>query len=117
MSEPSDKVTLKRDDTDPVVIVGATPDSPPTYLDALVSAGYEVRLVERAKAAANEIAALMPRVVVLSTSVPMPDHRLIHEAAIAVTAEVVILAPDADGAQVAGQIDRASAKATQRRGE
>lgn len=117
MSEQADKTTLKRVDADPIIIVGASPDDPPGYVDALIGAGYEVTMVPRVMAAANEIAAVMPRVVVLSTSVPMQDHRLIHEASIAVTAEVVILAPDTDGVQVAQQIDKASARATQRRGE
>lgn len=117
MPDQADRTTLKRADSDPIVIVGATPDAPPAYVEALIAAGYEVMMVERVMAAAVEIAAVMPRVVVLSTSVPMPDHRLIHEASIAVTAEVVILAPDTDGAEVAVRIDRASARATQRRGE
>lgn len=113
----SDKTTLKRADDDPIVIVGATGDAPPAYLEALLSAGYEVLLIPTASAAAEQIAGAMPRVVVLSTSVPMPDHRLIHEAAIAVSAEVLILAPDTDGPRVAESIDRASARASQRRGD
>ena len=74
MPDQADRTTLKRADSDPIVIVGATPDAPPAYVEALI-------------------------------------------AAIAVTAEVVILAPDTDGAEVAVRIDRASARATQRRGE
>lgn len=116
MSDQADRSTLKRVDADPIIIVGETPGAPPAYVEALISAGYEVTLVPRVKAAAVEIAAVMPRVVVLSTSVPMPDHGLIHEAAIAVTSEVVILANDTDGARVAEHVDRASARATQRRG-
>jgi hypothetical protein len=116
MSDQADRTTLKRVDTDPIIIVGEAPDAPPAYVEALISAGYEVTLIPRVMAAAVEIAAVMPRVVVLSKSVPMPDHRLIHEASIAVTAEVVMLAQDSDGANVAEQIDRACARATQRRG-
>jgi hypothetical protein len=116
MTDQANRSTLKRVDSDPIVIVGEKPDAPPAYVDALISAGYEVTLVPRVMAAAIEIAAVMPRVVILSTSVPMPDHRIIHEASIAVTAEVVLLAADADGSAVAEQVDRACARATQRRG-
>jgi hypothetical protein len=117
MTNPSDKATLRRADEDPIVIVGASSDAPPAYVEALQAAGYEVALVPTPRAAAIKIAAAMPRVVVLSTSVPMPDHRLIHEAAIAVSAEVLILTPDSDGRGVAESVDRASARATQRRGQ
>jgi hypothetical protein len=116
MTGPSEKTTLKRADDDPIVIVGASSDAPPSYIEALQAAGYEVALVPTPTEGARVIAAAMPRVVVLSTSVPMPDHRLIHEAAIAVCAEVLILAPDSDGLDVAESVDRASARATKRRG-
>ena len=116
MTSPSDKATLRRADDDPIVVVGARSDAPPAYVEALEAAGYEVAMVPTPAAAAIKIAAAMPRVVVLSPSVPMPEHRLIHEAAIAVSAEVLILAPDTDGLSVAESVDRASARATQRRG-
>lgn len=116
MSDISERTTLRRAEDDPVIVVGATSDAPPVYVEALLAAGYEVAYAATAKEAATDIAGVMPRVIVLSTSVPMPDHRIIHEASIAVTAEVLILAPDTDPNRAREEVDRASARATQRRG-
>jgi hypothetical protein len=107
--------TIKRLDSEGVMIVGATESKPPAYLSALREAEYDVSLV----ATASEASALMPErrphVVILSPSVPMPEHRVVHEIALAVSALVLVIPNDARPSDVHAEVSEGIKKATRKR--
>lgn len=110
-----EKPTIRRADVPCVTIVRPDSSRPPEYIQALVEEGYDVAQVSGAKHAAMEIPQTMPHVVVLSPAIPMTDHRLVHEAAIAVGCVVLLLPDDAQPARVCSEVDEAMTRAAKRR--
>jgi hypothetical protein len=111
----TDKRTLRRVDGPGVMIIGKTAEAPPDWLEGLDVEAYEVSLVERALDASTEMAEVMPLVVVITPAVPMTDHRTIHDAAVAVGANVLIVPDDAHPAIVQAEVEEAMAKAAKKR--
>jgi hypothetical protein len=107
----SQRVTLTRIDWPTVLIVGARGAG---YVERLEEEPYRVEIVDTAGAAAGQMAEVMPYVTILSPSVPMHEHRLVHETAIAVGAIVLSIPDGAHPAivqrEVGDAIDRASRK-------
>lgn len=110
-----EKPTLRRAEILGVTVVRPDPSRPAAYVDALVDDGYDVTQVASARDAATEIPRTMPQVVVLSPAIPMSDHRLVHEAAIAVGCVVLLVADDAHPDRVCNEVDEAMSRAARRR--
>src|SRR5438045_9133789 len=97
----TDAKTDARIDWPTILVVGA---SSPRYLDLLQHDAYSIASVATASDAAARMASLMPHVVVLSPAVPMFEHRLVHETALAVGAIVLLVPDDAHPELVRGEV-------------
>jgi hypothetical protein len=110
-SQSSQRVTLMRIDWPTVLIVGARTAA---YVERLDEEPYRVEIVDTAEEAASQMAVVMPYVTILSPTVPMHEHRLVHDTAIAVGAIVLSIPDGAPPAlvqhEVGEAIDRASRK-------
>lgn len=112
-----EKPTIRREDVPGVTVVRPESSRPAAYIETLVEEGYDVAEVGSALHAAKEIPLTMPHVVILSPAIPMPEHRLVHEAAIAVGCVVLLIPDDAHPAKVRGEVDEAMTRAAKRRRE
>lgn len=112
-----EKTTIRRTEVPGVTVIRPDPARPAAYLQALVEDGYDVAQVRSAKDAAAEIPQTMPHVVVMSPAIPMSEHRLVHEAAIAVGCVVLLVPDDAQPARVCSEVDEAMTRAAKRRGQ
>jgi hypothetical protein len=108
----TEKKTEARLESPTVLVVGATESS---YVQRLVDEPYRLVAATTASEAAEKMPALMPQVVILSPRVPMPEHRIIHETALAVGAIVLLIPDDAHHAVVMAEIEDAMSRASRKR--
>jgi hypothetical protein len=107
--------TLARINWPTIMLAGTHSKGPPGYLRALEDEGYSIEKAADVNAARDAMGVVMPHVIVLSRSVPMMDHRQIHEVAAAVGAEVLITPDDAHPELVRVEVDLAMQRALKRR--
>ena len=107
--------TEARIDWPTVMVVGAGSDPSPAYLTMLENEAYTLARVATATDAGLKMAGVMPHVVILSPAVPMPEHRVVHETAIAVGAIVLMIPDEAHPALVRGEVEEAMTRASKRR--
>jgi hypothetical protein len=108
----SQRITLTRIDWPTVLVIGARAAA---YVERLEEEPYRVEIVDTAAAAAAQMAEVMPYVAILSPSVPMREHRLVHETAIAVGAIVLSIPDGAHPAIVRGEVGEAIDRASRKR--
>jgi hypothetical protein len=107
--------TQARIDWPTVMLVGAMPNVAPRYVSVLEEDGYALERVRDATSARNMMANVMPHVVVVCPSVPMTEHRYVHETASAVGAEVLFPPDDAHPEIVRVEVEVALKRAQKRR--
>lgn len=107
--------THARIDWPTVMLIGTKAFAPPAYTDALNMDGYIVVPVKDAQAAREMMAKAMPHVVIMSRAVPMPDHRIVHETASAVGAEVLVVPDDSHPELVRLEVEIATNRVLKRR--
>jgi hypothetical protein len=113
--EMDDKPTIRRADVPSVTVIRPDPSRPAAYVQALGDEGYDLAEVSNAEQAAAEIPRTMPHVVVMSPAIPMNEHRLVHEAAMAVGCIVLLIADDAPPDRVCNEVDAAVSRSSKRR--
>ena len=111
----SEAKTVMRINWPTVMLVGAESKGPPGYLRALEDQCYSIERAVDATAARTTMGLVMPHVVVLSRSVPMVEHRHIHETAKAVGAEVLLTPDDAHPELVTAEVGIVMERAQKRR--
>ena len=107
--------TLARINWPTVMLVGTSSRRPPMYVRAFEDECYSIDKKADASAAKSAMGAVMPHVVVLSRSVPMVDHRHVHEAASAVGAEVLVTPDEAHPEIVRAEVDTLMQRVLRRR--
>ena len=113
ISSVAEANTEARIDWPTVMVVGAKADA--AYVAMLETEAYTLARVSTAADAGTKMPGVMPHVVILSPTVPLPDHRIVHETAIAVGAIVLFIPDDAHPALVRGEVEEAMTRASKRR--
>ncbi len=95
------RATIQRIATPTGILVGL-PDELATYIiDVLGDRGLRVLKVGHVAAAAERIPVVMPQVVIISTTFRAEELEMLNDRCVAVGAEVIRIAPDADTKELA----------------
>lgn len=100
--------TIQRVATPTGILVGLPDDLAMLCTEALGDGGLRVLRVGHVAAASERIPVVMPQLVVVSTTLRQEELDMLHDRCVAVGAEVIRVAPDADRQDVVTELRSAA---------